>query len=35
MSDVDTGVLAKTRVLPEDIVALLVFSFACFGWFVL
>ena len=32
MSDVGTGVFAKRRVLPEDVVA---FPFACFGWFVL
>ena len=35
MSDVGTGVLAKRRVVPEDVVALSVFPFACFGWFVL
>ena len=35
MSDVGTGVFAKGRVVPEDVVALLVFSLACFGWFVL
>ena len=34
MSDVGTGVFAKGRVVPED-VALSVFTFACFGWFVL
>ena len=28
MSDVCTGVFAKGRVVPE------VFTFACFGWFV-
>ena len=33
MSDVCTGVFAKGRVVPEDVVALSVF--ACFGWFVL
>ena len=35
MSDVCTGVFAKLRVVPEDVVALPVFTFACFGWFVL
>ena len=35
MSDVCTGVFAKRRVVPEDVVALPVFTFACFGWFVL
>ena len=35
MSDVCTGVFAKGRVVPEDVVALSVFTFACFGWFVL
>ena len=37
MSDVGTGVFAKRRVnvVPEDVVALSVFSLACFGWFVL
>ena len=35
MSDVGTGVFAKVRVVPEDVVALSVFSLACFGWFVL
>ena len=35
MSDVVTGVFAKGRVVPEDVVALSVFTFACFGWFVL
>ena len=35
MSDVCTGVFAKGRVLPEDVVALSLFAFACFGWFVL
>ena len=35
MSDVCAGVFAKGRVVPEDVVALLVFAFACFGWFVL
>ena len=34
MSDVCTGVFAKERVVPEDVVALSVFAFACFGWFV-
>ena len=34
MTDVGTGVLAKRRLEPED-VALLVFPFACFDWFVL
>ena len=29
------SVLAKRRVVPEDVVTLSVFSFACFGWFVL
>ena len=35
MSDVGTGIFAKGRVVPEDVVALSVFPFACFGWFVL
>ena len=35
MSDVGTDVLAKRRVVPGDVVALPVFLFACFGWFVL
>ena len=35
MSDVCTGVFAKGRVVPEDVVALSVFAFACFGWFVM
>ena len=35
MSDVGTGVFAKRRVVPEDVVALSVFMFACFGWFVM
>ena len=34
MFDVGTGIFAKGRVVPEDVVALSVFSFACFGWFV-
>ena len=35
MSDVGAGVLAKRRVVPKDVVALSVFPFVCFGWFVL
>ena len=35
MSDVGTGVFAKGRVIPEDVVALSVFTFVFFGWFVL
>ena len=35
VSDVGAGVLAKRRVVPEDVIALSVFPFACFGWFVL
>ena len=35
MSDVGTGIFAKGRVEPEDVVALSAFPFACFGWFVL
>ena len=35
VSDVGAGVLAKRRVVPEDVTALSVFPFACFGWFVL
>ena len=35
MSDVCTGVFAKRKVVPEDVIALSVFTFACFGWFVL
>ena len=34
MSDVGTGVFAKGRVVPEDVVALSVFTFACFGYIV-
>ena len=30
MSDVGTGVFAKGRVIPEDVVALSAFPFACF-----
>ena len=33
MSDVGTGVFAKGRVVPEDVVALSVF-FACLFWLV-
>ena len=33
VSDVGTGVLAKRRVVPEDVVALSVFPFAVFGGF--
>ena len=35
MSDVGAGVLAKRGVVPKDVVALSVFPFVCFGWFVL
>ena len=35
MSDFYTTVFAKGRVVPDDVVALSVFTFACFGWFVL
>ena len=35
VSNVGAGVLAKRRVVPEDVVALSVFPFPCFGWFVL
>ena len=35
MSDVATGVFPKGRVVPEEVVALSVFTFACFRWFVL
>ena len=35
MSDVGAGILAKRRVVPEDVIAFSVFPFACFGWFVL
>ena len=35
MSNVCTGVFAKRRVVQEDVVALSVFTFAYFGWFVL
>ena len=35
VSDAGTGVFAKGRVVLEDVVALSVFTFACFGWFVL
>ena len=32
MSDVGAGVLAKRRVVPEDVIALSVFPFACFDY---
>ena len=32
MSDVGAGVLAKWGVVPEDVITLSVFPFACFGW---
>ena len=35
VSDVVIGVLAKRRVVPEDVVTLSVFPFPCFYWFVL
>ena len=35
MSDVGTGVFDKGRVVPDDVVALSVLTFGCFGWFVL
>ena len=35
MSDVCAGVFAEGGVVPEDVVALSVFMFVCFGWFVL
>ena len=35
MSYVRTGVLAKRRVVPEDVVALSIIPFACYGWFIL
>ena len=35
MSDVGAGILAKRRVVREDVIAFSVFPFACFGWFVL
>ena len=35
MSDVGTGVFAKGSVVPEDVVALSVFTFACSDLFVL
>ena len=34
MSDVGACVLAKRRVVPEDVVTLSVSPFACVGWFV-
>ena len=34
MSDVGACVLAKRRVVPEDVVTLSVSSFACVGWLV-
>ena len=34
VSDVGTGVFAKGRVVPEDVVALSVFTFVCFGYIV-
>ena len=33
MSDVGAGVFAKRRVVPEDVVALSVLPFACWGAF--
>ena len=35
MSHVGVGVLARRRVVPEDVTALSVFPLGCFGWFVL
>lgn len=35
VSDVGAGVLPKRRVVPVDVIALSVFPFGCFGWFVL
>ena len=35
MSDVGIGVFTKRRVVSEDVVALSIFPFACFGWFVM
>ena len=35
MSDVGAGVLAKRRVVPQDVITLSVSPFACVGWFVL
>ena len=35
MPDVGAGVLAKRRVVPEDVTASSVFPFACFSWFIL
>ena len=35
MSDIGAGVLAERRVVPEDVITLSVFPFACFCWFVL
>ena len=32
VSDVDAGVLAKRRVVTEDVIALSVFPFACFDY---
>ena len=32
MSDVGAGVLAKTRVVTEDVITLSVFPFACFDY---
>ena len=34
VSDVSAGVLAKRKVVPEDVIALSVLPFACFGWFI-
>ena len=34
MSDVGAGVLAKGRVVLEDVITLSVSPFACVGWFV-
>ena len=35
MSDVGAGVLAKRRVVPEDVITFSVFPFTYFGCFVL
>ena len=35
MPDVGAGALAKRRIIPDDVIALSVFPFLCFGWFIL
>ena len=35
MPDVGAGALAKRRIVPDDVIALSVFPFLYFGWFIL